>query len=304
MSIVNISGFAAKSGASFNEFVSERLQTILDFDRESFSASSIKFWDLDGATSMTLGGKGLSYKYKGKEVVGITKGTITSFTAIAEGQKVFAATGLSLSGPALAKAIDSGNSKTFLNAFLSGNDTIKATKYADVFWGGEGNDTLYGYDGNDTMSGGNGIDTLIGGNGNDRLKGDAGNDTLKGDAGNDFLEGGAGADKLHGGTGQDTFIFRAKTDSLTTASDKIFGFSQKEKDKIDLSAFDANSKLASIQDFNFIGTQTFHKKAGELRYEIKNGSTLVHGDLDADGKADFTIVLDTAVKLGLGDFIL
>ena len=304
MSIINISGFAAKSGASFNEFVSERLQTILDFDRESFSASTIKLWDLDGATSMTLGGKGLAYKYKGKVVVGITKGTITSFTAIAEGQKVFAATGLSLSGPALEKAIDSGNSKTFHNAFLSGNDTIKATKYADVFWGGEGNDTLYGYDGNDTMSGGNGIDTLFGGNGNDRLKGDAGNDTLKGDAGNDFLEGGAGADKLHGGTGQDTFIFRAKTDSLTTASDKIFGFSQKEKDKIDLSAFDANSNLAKLQDFNFIGTQTFHTKAGELRYEIKNGNTLVHGDLDADGKADFTIVLDTAVKLGLGDFIL
>lgn len=303
MSTINISGFTSKSGANFNEFVSENLRSILDFDKEDFKPTYIKFWDVGENTSMTLLGKGLVYKYQGKEVVGISAGTLNSFKVIAEGAKVLDITGLSLSGPALTKAIDSGNTTTFLNAFLSGNDTIKATKYADVFWGGNGNDTLYGYDGNDTMSGGNGADTLIGGNGNDKLKGDAGNDTLKGDAGNDRLEGGAGADKLYGGAGADTFVFRTKTDSLTTAPDKIFDFSRTQKDKIDLSAFDA-STAKGFQDFTFIGTQKFHNKAGELRYEIKGNDTLIHGDTNADGKADFTIVLDTSLKLIVTDFIL
>ncbi len=303
MSTINISGFTSKSGANFNEFVSENLQSILDFDKEDFKSTYIKLWNVGEDTSMTLLGKGLVYKYQGKEIVGISAGTLNSFKVIAEGAKVLDITGLSLSGPALTKAIDSGNTTTFLNAFLSGNDTIKATKYADVFWGGNGDDTLYGYDGNDTMSGGNGVDTLIGGNGNDKLKGDAGNDTLKGDAGNDRLEGGAGFDKLYGGTGADTFVFRSKTDALTTAPDKIFDFSRTQKDKIDLSAFDA-STAKGFQDFSFIGAQKFHNKAGELRYEIKNGDTFIHGDTDGNGKADFTIVLDTSLKLIGTDFIL
>ncbi len=303
MSTINISGFTSKSGASFSEFVSEKLDSIFDFDREKFTTTSMKFWDVDEDTSMTFLGKGLTYaKDADGEVIGVKTGTLTSFTAIAEGAKVLDITGLSLSGPALTKAINSGSSSTFLNALLSGNDVIKATKYADVFWGGDGNDTLYGYDGNDTMSGGNGADTLIGGNGNDKLKGDAGNDTLKGDAGNDRLEGGAGADKLYGGAGADTFVFRTKTDSLTTAPDKIFDFSRAQKDKIDLSAFDA-STAKGLQDFSFIGTQKFHNKAGELRYEIKNGDTFIHGDTDGNGKADFTIVLDTSLKLIGTDFI-
>lgn len=304
MSTINISGFTSKSGANFNEFVSESLRSILDFDREKFTTTSIKFWDVGENTFMTILGKGLTYTKNGSgEVIGVKTGTLTSFTAIAEGAKVIDITGLSLSGTALTKAIDSNNTTTFLNAFLSGNDVIKATKYADVFWGGNGDDTLYGYDGNDTMSGGNGVDTLIGGNGNDKLKGDAGNDTLKGDAGNDRLEGGSGADKLYGGAGADTFVFRSKTDSLATAPDKIFDFSRTQKDKIDLSAFDA-STAKGFQDFIFIGAQKFHNKAGELRYEIKNGDTFIHGDTDGNGKADFTIVLDTSLKLIGTDFIL
>lgn len=305
MSTINIRGFSANSGASFSEFISENLRSIMDFDKEKFTSTSMKFWDVDEDTSMTFVGSGLTYKKDAfGEVIGVKTGTLTSFNIIAEGAKVLDIAGLSLSGPALTKAIDSDSTSKFLDALLSGNDVIKATNYADTFWGADGNDTLYGYNGNDTISGGNGNDTLIGGKGNDKLKGDVGNDTLKGDAGNDRLEVGAGADKLYGGDGADTFIFRSKTDSTTVAPDKIFDFSHAQGDKIDLSAFDANTSKSGLQDFTFIGTQKFHSKAGELRYEIKSGDTLIHGDINADGKADFTIVLDPSVKLVLGDFIL
>nr|WP_298102963.1 M10 family metallopeptidase C-terminal domain-containing protein [uncultured Shinella sp.] len=296
MSTINISGFSATSGANFSEFTSERLQSILDFDREKFTTTSMKFWDVGEDTSMTFVGKGLTYaKNAAGEVIGVKTGTFTSFKAIAEGAKVLDITGLSLSGTALTNAIDSGSSTKFLNALLSGNDVIKATKYADVFWGGDGNDTLYGYDGHDKISGGNGNDKLYGGNGND---------TLKGDAGNDRLEGGAGADKLYGGAGADTFVFRSKTDSTTGAPDTIYDFSRTQKDKIDLSAFDANTLKTGMQDFAFIGSQKFHSKAGELRYEKSGGDTFVYGDIDGNGKADFKIVLDTSINLIKGDFIL
>lgn len=295
MSTINISGFMPNSGANFNEFISEGLDSILDFDKEKFAPTYMKLWNVDEDTSMTFRGNGLVYKYQGKEIVGITAGTFTSFNVVAEGAKVLDITGLSLTGTALTKAIDSGSTSKFLNALLSGDDVIKATKYADVFWGGDGSDRLYG---------GNGNDKISGGNGNDRLYGDNGNDTLKGDAGNDRLEGGAGADKLYGGAGADTFVFRSKTDSTTSAPDKIYDFSRAEKDKIDLSAFDANTVKTGEQDFSFIGTQKFHKVAGELRYEKSGGDTFIYGDIDGNGKADFKIVLDTSMSLLKGDFIL
>ncbi|WP_308311325.1 M10 family metallopeptidase C-terminal domain-containing protein [Shinella sp. CPCC 101442] len=304
MSTIKISGDEPTQGASFKDFVSESLYSIMDFDREAATRTSFKMWNIDEDTSLTFRGKDLAYKYDGKQVVGITAGTITSFTAIAEGSTLLDAKGLSLSGRDLTKAIDSGNTTTFLNAFLKGNDVITATKYADLFWGGDGNDTLNGLGGNDTLSGGKGIDTLNGGSGNDKLKGEAGNDTLKGDAGNDRLEGGTGADKLYGGAGADTFVFRSKADSTTSAPDTIYDFSRSQKDKIDLSAFDANAVKTGVQDFSFIGTQKFHKAAGELRYEKSGGDTFIYGDIDGNGKADFKIVLDSSLSLLKGDFIL
>lgn len=295
MSTINIKGFSANSGASFSEFISENLRSIMDFDKEKFTSTSMKFWDVTEDTSMTFVGTGLSYtKNSSGEVIGVKTGTLTSFNIVAEGAKVLDITGLSLSGPALTKAIDSDSTSKFLDALLSGNDVIKATNYADTFWGADGNDTLYGYNGHDKISGGNGNDKLYGGNGND---------TLKGDAGNDRLEGGAGADKLYGGTGADTFVFRSKGDSATSAPDTIFDFSRTQKDKIDLTAFDANSVKTGLQDFSFIGTQKFHKAAGELRYEKSGGDTFVYGDTNGDGKADFKIVLDTSISLLKGDFL-
>ena len=44
--------------------------------------------------------------------------------------------------------------------------------------------------------------------------------------------------------------------------------------------------------------------AGQLRYELKSGDTIIHGDINGDGVRDFSIILDASVNLKVGDFIL
>ncbi len=176
---------------------------------------------------------------------------------------------------------------------LAGDDSIQAGDGDDLVWGGIGDDGIKGDDGNDTLWGGDGNDTLVGGDGND---------ILYGDAGNDILQGGAGSDTLTGGAGNDIFRFRIG-DVGGTAIDTITDFT-KGQDKIDLSALDAKSATAANEAFSFIGTQGFHKVAGELRYEQVGGQTKIYGDVNGDGVADFTIVLTKAVALAAGDFAL
>jgi Peptidase M10 serralysin C terminal len=73
-------------------------------------------------------------------------------------------------------------------------------------------------------------------------------------------------------------------------------------DIIDLSAIDANSKHAGHDDFSFISFQHFHN-AGELRESFSGGSTILSGDVNGDGKADFSILLIGHHLLHTGDFI-
>ena len=107
---------------------------------------------------------------------------------------------------------------------------------------------------------------------------------------------------MTGGAGNDIFRFRAG-DVGNGAIDTITDFT-KGQDKIDLSAIDAKSATAANEAFAFIGTQAFHKVAGELRYEVAGGQTKIYGDVNGDGVADFTIVLSKAVALAAGDFAL
>ena len=71
-------------------------------------------------------------------------------------------------------------------------------------------------------------------------------------------------------------------------------------DKIDLSALDANAKMAKDQAFNFIGSSAFSGKAGELRYD----GTTIYGDVDGNGVADFSIIISNHATLSGSDFIL
>lgn len=54
-------------------------------------------------------------------------------------------------------------------------------------------------------------------------------------------------------------------------------------DRIDLTDFDANALTRGLQDFRFIGGQSFSGRAGELRFA---GGVLA-GDTDGDGTAEF-----------------
>ena len=206
----------------------------------------------------------------------------------------------------------------------TGNDFLDGGLGADILDGGAGNDTLLGGDGNDRLLGGLDADRLFGGSGNDfldggiggdRLEGGAGNDTLAGGAGNDALfgglsndrlVGGAGKDQLAGGLGADQFVFTNPLDSGAgpAGRDVITDFNRAQGDKIDLSAIDANLRLAGNQAFEFVGSDGFSGSPGELRYQQANGTTLIFADMDGDRRADFSIELSRQIILGENDFLL
>lgn len=197
-----------------------------------------------------------------------------------------------------------------------GADRLDGGDGTDQLWGGARNDVLYGGAGNDTLDGGShddslyggiGADTLLGGLGNDRLEGEAGADTLAGGDGADVLIGGLGGDRLTGGTGADRFVFR-RTDESRQAPDEILDF-ERGVDKIDLSAIDADTwSYAPTNDaFRYIGNVPLSGNGwygGELMSGVLDGKTIVRGDVDADGEADITIIVNGTAPLTANDFIL
>lgn len=161
-------------------------------------------------------------------------------------------------------------------------------------------------------SGGVGADTLRGHTDKrDVLLGLGGNDTLYGSAGDDVLVGGRGQDLLSGGIGRDVFVFTSAADSRLGAAnrDLISGF-KTGTDTIDLRSIDANSGLAGNQAFRFLGVQAYSHHAGELAVRhfaataTRTEVTRLYGDVDGDGRSDFTIDLVGHISLTAGDFIL
>ena len=208
-----------------------------------------------------------------------------------------------------------------------GDDTLSGGAGRDVLLGGIGQDLLYGGDGNDVLRGGNeadlmyghtGDDLLLGSSGDDRLTGGAGDDSLRGDTGadilfggddNDNLRGGSGADILVGGGGQDflfgqggadTFVFNDITDSVVGASrDRIVNF-ESTVDTIDLSGIDADTGTGGDQAFSLVGS--FSSTAGELVIIATGGGSVLAGDVDGDGTADFQITVTGDAPVA-GDFV-
>ncbi|MFH5926461.1 hypothetical protein [Roseomonas xinghualingensis] len=196
-----------------------------------------------------------------------------------------------------------GTSGDDVIAAKGGDDKVLAGDGDDMVTGGTGADRLEGGDGKDVLDGGNGQDTLLGGNGDDTLLGGNGKDTLLGGAGDDTLLGGNGKDILTGGAGADRFTFTDLADSKRGGSrDVITDFG--DGDVIDLSALDAITGQNGDQDFTFLGSKAFTGKAGELHTIQSGDSTLVEGDVNGDGNADFQIELNGTHNLAASDFIL
>ncbi|MFJ4157057.1 hypothetical protein ACIPZF_19945 [Pseudomonas sp. NPDC089752] len=220
----------------------------------------------------------------------------------------------------------------------SGNNVLNGGSGADTMVGGQGDDTYYVDSGRDVVleMNGAGIDTVvssvsrtlgenqenlvlygdlaINGTGNrldnalsgnradNMLNGGSGDDTLWGGGGNDRLVGGAGKDILTGGSGNDIFSFNSfgETGIASNTWDVITDF-EHGKDKIDLSAFDANTATSVNDAFNvLIGSGDAFTLPGQLKF----AGGMLYGNANADNGPDFAIQLVGVSNLTLSDFVL
>ncbi len=253
--------------------------------------------------------------------------------------KAASGAGLRLGGNELDNRIRGGAGADVLSGG-DGNDVLDGQAGADTLIGGRGDDTYHVDRSADVIveAAGEGIDTVLTsasftlqsgveienlfgradsltlrgnefGNkitaeaGVNVLDGAGGNDTLSGGSGADTLIGGAGKDVLIGGVGVDLFVFQTLADSTTTTADVIRDFAV-GVDRIDLSMIDANAGAAGNQGFSFLGSGAFTSHAGELRAAWAGNNTMVTGDVNGDGKADFQIQLIGNLTLSAGDFML
>ncbi|MFI3157094.1 MAG: hypothetical protein QX199_13155, partial [Methylococcaceae bacterium] len=219
----------------------------------------------------------------------------------------------------------------------SGNNVIEGFTGNDTLAGGAGNDTLLGGLGNDSYSVENSGDVVtesstlateidkvnslisytLGANLEDlSLSGKAAingtgnslNNALTGNAGANILSGGSGADTLTGGLGADQFKFNAEAETgISTATrDSIVDFSHSQRDKINLSAIDANTAFAGNNAFaaptvggTFSGV---FANPGELYFD--KTAHILYGNNDEDSRADFSIQLTGVSSLTAADFVL
>jgi Ca2+-binding RTX toxin-like protein len=159
---------------------------------------------------------------------------------------------------------------------------------------------MNGAGGNDSLNGLAGQDSLHGFGGHDTLWGLTGNDSLDGGAGDDLLIGGAGRDVMTGGLGADLFRFTVTSDSAVGATrDQISAFNQAEGDRIDLAMIDANTRLAGNQAFTFVGSASFTRIAGQLRF----ADGLLQADVNGDARADMEVSILGVTSLLVTDFI-
>jgi Ca2+-binding RTX toxin-like protein len=134
-------------------------------------------------------------------------------------------------------------------------------------------------------------DDLFGAGGKDKIKGGGADDLLFGESGVDKLTGGASQDGLFGGGGKDDFIYTKVSDSKTGASkrDHINDFVV-GTDRINLKKIDANIDVGGDQAFTF-GGDTFDNVAGELIQFDDGEDSVLAGDVNGDGDADFAILI-------------
>ena len=214
-----------------------------------------------------------------------------------------------------------------------GDDLIRG--YAEDDWidGGAGADRMYGGSGSDTyvvaQPGDRAIEAVADGTDTVRSSvsftlranvedldltgardidgfGNALRNTLYGNDGDNRLAGGAAGDLLFGEEGADTFVYRRLSDSTVAGGgrDLIDGFRRPDGDLVDLRRLDADITVGGDQTFDFIGSAAFSGQAGELRAVVFGGRTVISGDVNGNGTADFAINLDGRYNLEADAFLL
>ena len=213
----------------------------------------------------------------------------------------------------------------------SGNDTIDGGGGRDLIDGGAGIDTVR-YDfvgelivvdlgakvarfptttwGAESLAS---IENVWTGMVNDTLIGGSQANEIHGGMGNDRLVGGGGADVLAGGYANDVFAF-GDGDSTPTARDTLKGDSdyfrafdrpgEKFGDRIDLTALDADTTVAGLQDWTFGPAQG----KGHVWATNVDGVTYIRGNSDGDAAIEFELAIEDsgidASQYTVKDFIL
>lgn len=201
-------------------------------------------------------------------------------------------------------------------ADATGWDTIRTTVSRDLMDYPEIENLVMATDASGRQSLGNALDNEISDwGGSNLLDGREGDDYLLANGGDDILIGGLGVDALHGGRGDDRFDFRDAAETGVGSGPGIYNRDQiqdftRGDDTIHLGLIDADEGHSGNQSFRFLGATGFTGTAGELvTYEelINAGTetvTVVAGDADGDGIADFEIELRGSIALSADDFIL
>ena len=124
----------------------------------------------------------------------------------------------------------------------------------------------------------------------------------QGEAGNDRLVATAETALMTGGAGDDTFAFTFDPHALAS-SPEVVDFNPGLGEVIDLSAIDAKTGGAD-NAFTWLGTGAFDGLAGEARYEVQGGQTVIQLQTDKDAAVDYAIALDGVFSLQASEFVL
>jgi Ca2+-binding RTX toxin-like protein len=145
------------------------------------------------------------------------------------------------------------------------------------------------------------------------VNGTTGSDKLFGSNGADAITGGMGKDVITSGGGNDRIIFnRVEEIGRNPKTSDVINDFQQGKDKIDLSAIDANGSASGNTAFHLIAKEdaAFDRTPGALawRHDDYRGTekdmTVIQGDINGDGVHDFEIYMRGLINLTAADFQL
>lgn len=272
----------------------------IDVTSASFSANSFFFGGFDADDRLVLNGDDQGDTITGSQVNDTINGNLGSDVLI---------------GGAGDDELNGGSGDDFMFGG-SGNDSYFVDSAGDIAAevlvgadpGGVDrvvstvNHTLSGFIENLVLKGGGAIQGFGNGLDNEITGSDIGN-TLRGLGGNDRLVGGGGVDVLIGGAGNDTYVFRFASESSAGAAnrDTINGLRSGE-DVIDVSGVDADFTISGNQAFVLDAGGTFD--AGEFRFRVVGGNTIIDFNTDADSTAEMQIVVSNVTGMTAADLIL